>query len=221
MGFGGGGGGTSTEIVQPPNPTNVPLQDNLTSAGLNMLTQSIPYAHAGAGYQLLPRNPFGQVAMAGPNPTIFGDPFNASYAQNFFGPNSGSMPPMPGPQPQQQAMGGGQGGQQGGGSGSSGMGAGAQIHPPPEPPQLQQPMGGQQAQPMGGYNPVMPGQPHPMTQLLQGLLQPGVLGQLFSQYAQSQNRPQQSPVMPPAQPAGGQQPAPQQPQGGSGGNSNQ
>lgn len=191
MSFGSGGGGT--EVQQLPGGVigSIPLQDNLANAALNMLTQALPQAHAGAGYQMLPRNPFGQVQVAGPNPTVFGDPFNASYAQNYFGPNSGAG---------QGAMGQAQGGQSGSGSGGSasppqgGLGSiitgqAGQGQPPTQPgggPMQGPPAQGQQGE-------------HPMVGFLRNMLQPGTLGSLFAAYAQSQHQPQQGQGQPPTQ----------------------
>lgn len=189
MGSGGGDGGVTQIPGGPIN--NVPLQDNLTSAALNMLTQSLPYSPMGAGYQGLPRVPQGQVYMPGPNPSIFGDPFNASYAQSFFGPNSGSAPPGMAP----------------GGGGGMGQPTGPQAPAQPQgngaPPQ-------QQPQQIPGVQPG--GQVHPAASFLSQLLAPGVLGNLFSHMQQTGMAPSAGQPQQPQQPQAQQQ-QPQQ-QGG-------
>ena len=163
MGFGGGSSQQpSTSIVQPPNPPGGPLQDALVSHGAAMLESNIPYAHFGSGAALLPRSPLGQVYVPGPNPTIFGNPYNQSAHAGYFGSASGSNAPQPGQQqPQQQAMGGGQQGGQGGGQA---MG------------------GGQQQQQSPFQNPNSPGAQ--MLAPLAALLHPGVLSQLFGMFGQ-------------------------------------
>lgn len=197
MGSGGGGGQQVQQIPGGPI-NNIPLQDNLANAGLNMLTQAAPYAHIGAGYQGLPRVPLGQVYMPGPNPTTFGDPFNAQYAQNFFGPNSGNAPP--GYAAGGAGMGSGAGGASGGAGAPPQGGLGSQIAS-----YANQALGGQ-----GQGVPTAPGQQmHPMVSALSSLLQPGVLGQLFTQMGQQNQQ------------GGGQQQQPQQQQSNSsGGGSN-
>lgn len=179
--FGGGSPQTNTTTITPPNPTGVPLQDPLMGIGTRQLGQASPFAAYGSGGNLVPQVPFGQTYLAGPNPTTFGDPFNAAHAQAFYGPNSGSAPPG-------QAPGGGTSpGQSGGGQNQGGPGAGSS-------PQASGSGGGYaqggngggsyQAPPLG-----FPGVPQgvgqsQMPHMLSQLLQPGVLGQLFTAYGQ-------------------------------------
>lgn len=176
--FGGGGNSTTTETITPPNPKDVPLQEPLMGLGTRQINQMSPFSPYGSGANLLPQAPLGQVYLPGPNPTTIGDPYNAAHAQQFFGPQSGSAPPGYGAQPQgsqQQGQGGGQGGQASGSpSPSSNGGSSAQ----------QSGTGNYQAPPLGSPGvPANVGQSQ-MPHMLNQLLQPGVLGQLFSAYGQ-------------------------------------
>ena len=177
----GGQPQSNIQTVTPPNPANVPLQDALTGLSQRQLGAAAPDSYWGAGYQMLPNSPMGQVYMPGANPTVFGQPYNQ---QNFpyFGGASNQMSAGYGGTAQQSGQGSGQatgGGsspsptaQQG--SGQGGAPSGAQQPPPPQQ-QAQQAQNYQQGNPMamGGY------QPPP---LLSALLQPGVLSNLMSAY---------------------------------------
>ncbi len=86
--MGGGGGGDNNQgstTYQPPINNNVPLQQHLTGLADNQLHAAIPYMSYGAGYQLAPQGAFGQVAMPGPNQTIYGNPFNQQNSVGSFG----------------------------------------------------------------------------------------------------------------------------------------
>src|SRR5687768_9112081 len=92
MGFGGGGGGTSVTQTEGGPIQNVPLQNELTGQGLRQLQQSSPFSYYGSGHQLMPQSPLGQVFAPGPNPTIFGNPYNAAHHNQIFG-QAGMVPP--------------------------------------------------------------------------------------------------------------------------------
>ena len=187
--FGGGGSSTDTTTITPPNPTGVPLQEPLMGVGQRQINQASPFAAYGSGGNLVPQVPFGQVALSGPNPTTFGDPFNAAHAQAFYGPNSGTMPATgAGGSSQGQGQGGGtSSNQSGGGANSSGNSAGT----PPAPSGSSGNFapagnsgGNYQAPPLGSPGvPAGVGQSQ-MPHMLSQLLQPGVLGQLFTAYGQ-------------------------------------
>lgn len=87
-----GGGDTTVQTIQPSNPTNIPLQGDLTGQSQRQLGYAAPYSYW-PGYQLGPQAAMGQVFVGGPNPTIFGNPYNYGNAQGFFGgsalPNGG------------------------------------------------------------------------------------------------------------------------------------
>ena len=98
--MGSGGGSTQVQTVQPSLKTNNAVEQPLGGAAVRMTNSMGAYAPFGTGGRLVSGVPFGQVAMAGPNPTVFGDPFNSQYAQGFFG--HGGYANQPGQAPTQQ-----------------------------------------------------------------------------------------------------------------------
>lgn len=111
MGFGGGNeAAPAPQVIRDSQQTDLPLQEPLTGQGLRMLNQAAPFSVFGAGHNLLPNIPFGQVFAPGPNPTIFGaNPYD--YDAEFFGGASRHLPPemtvpvSPAYQQQQQSQG--------------------------------------------------------------------------------------------------------------------
>lgn len=98
----------AVENVTPERKFDLPLEAQLTGAGARMLDAGAPFSWAGAGYQLLPDQAMGQIYMAGPNATLFGNnPFGLTpQGQGYFGGAYNSMAPTPlgyGPYPQQRS----------------------------------------------------------------------------------------------------------------------
>ncbi len=117
MGFGGGG---STETTQyNPTPITPPLQNELIALAQDSLRYQQPYQVAGAGYQMAPLSPLGQVSAPGPNQTRFGDPYTTAGHEPYFG-QSAAAPTNLG---FQQRYGAGAGGGSGAGAGGSGGGS--------------------------------------------------------------------------------------------------
>lgn len=83
--MGSSGGSTNPTIIQTPNPTNVPLQDALTGQSTRQLGEAGPFSYFGSGNQLLPTANLGQTYLAGPNPTMFGNPTDPNAATGSFG----------------------------------------------------------------------------------------------------------------------------------------
>lgn len=118
MSGGGGESSPQTQVItpdRPPGPLETGAPSHLFPQMENMLEANLPYSQFGGGFNLAPRNPFGQVYVPGPNPTIYGNPYNYNAnATPYFGQSAltqgGSNVGM-----QPQAQGGGQQGGQGGG----------------------------------------------------------------------------------------------------------
>lgn len=81
----GGGGSTGPQVITTPRPNDTPLEGQLTGLGTRQLGFAEPFSYYGAGYNLLPQGPLGQVGLAGPNPTIFGQPFNPQAQGGYWG----------------------------------------------------------------------------------------------------------------------------------------
>lgn len=90
--MGGGGGSTETQVIQPDNPKNVPLQEQLTGNALRQLNYAAPFSYYGAGYNLLPNVGLGQVFAPGPNPTAIGNVATSGNYNYFGGANNVSAP---------------------------------------------------------------------------------------------------------------------------------
>ncbi len=138
MGSGGGSSAPSTQVVNPervPGPLESGAPSHLFPQFENMLEAGLPFSQFGAGYQLMPRSPFGQVYAPGPNPTIFGNPYMARNHNPYFGESAlnagGSMVPQ---NPSQQ-----NGMNSSGGMGKLNSGAFGQGQPnrPQQPPSPQ------------------------------------------------------------------------------------
>jgi len=112
--MGGGSDGGGTQIIQPPVNNATPLQGPLINASTVALSSNDALNPWGAGARLTPNVPFGQVAFAGPNQTIYGNAFGANSTP-FYG-----QPSMTQAQINAQMMGGGAGGGQGAGGGGGG-----------------------------------------------------------------------------------------------------
>lgn len=175
MGFlsgGGGGGQTSTQTIQPNLRTDNAVQGPLGSAAVRQINAQGAFSSFNPT-QLLPGTPMGQIAMQGPNPTIFGQPYNTAVQAPYFG-SAQTTPPSPSPFAQGQGGGAmGAGSSQGGGASGSGNplgqtpGAGNQPLPwdmnPQQMQQMMQMMMGwqqqqqasQQPSPVPGYNPAL------------------------------------------------------------------
>lgn len=167
--FGGGGGGnTDVQTVQPPLKTDNAVQGPLGSLAVRQLGSQGAFAPFGRGSAFVPGVALGQVQLAGPNPTQFGNPGNAQAATDFFG-SAGFSPNYQAPSPfapQQQGYGGSP--LQGGGGQQQAGGQPMQPGGQPQTPGQQNPAslagGGQQATqqrpPTGqsdGGSPVYPG----------------------------------------------------------------
>ena len=76
------------ETTQPDIKTNNALEQPLGGALLTSLTANTPYFRYGSGASLLPTAPMGQIAMPGPNQSVFGNPFAGDVGQSF-GPSVG------------------------------------------------------------------------------------------------------------------------------------
>ena len=71
------------ETTQPDIKTNNALEQPLGGALLTSLTANTPYFRYGSGASLLPTAPMGQIAMPGPNQSVFGNPFAGDVGQSF------------------------------------------------------------------------------------------------------------------------------------------
>ena len=112
--MGADGSNQGAQIIQAPRQIG-PLEQSLVAHSQLMLDGTGQFAPYGGGFRLTPQNLFGQVYVPGPNPTIFGNPFDYSQAQNYFGqsalqnggsnafPNSQQQGQSPPQQQQQQA----------------------------------------------------------------------------------------------------------------------
>lgn len=112
----GGGGGGDTQVIQPPIREDTPLQQGLISRSTQQMNAAIPFDPYGAGYQLMPLAPMGQVYMPGPNQTMIGNAFNPNNLTPFFGQSAQA--------PTNFGM-GGSGASGGGTTGGAGGGGGA------------------------------------------------------------------------------------------------
>jgi len=107
------------QTTQPSIRTDNALEQPLGGALLTSLTANTPYFRYGSGASLLPTAPMGQIAMPGPNQSVFGNPFAGDVGHSF------GYSPSP-PTPYQMLGSGGSGGGYGGGYG---YGAPSQISP--------------------------------------------------------------------------------------------
>lgn len=78
----GGGGGGETRTVQPEGTSvHTPVDDLLANSSIAALGNFLPFTGYGAGYHYMPSMLLGQTYMAGPNQTIYGNPFNNAQTQ--------------------------------------------------------------------------------------------------------------------------------------------
>jgi len=176
--MGGSSGGGGSQVVDQGGLIDSPLNNFLIPQSQNMLATAGRWSTLGSPFNFLPNIPLGQTYVAGPNQTIFGNPYNTQQqASNYFGqsaiPNSQQMyQNFLNP----QAQGGGQSGGQGQGGGG---GAAPQMDPIlgqvvgklQQVQQQGQQQGGQQ-QP-GGQQQAPPPQPPPQQTIA---AQPNSLG---------------------------------------------
>ena len=118
MGFGGGGGGQTTQFNPEPSNPYPQLQRGLVNASQDALAYFRPFGVHGAGYQMANQSPLGQIYTPGPNQSLFGNPYTTTGHQPGFG-NSPQYP-------SQIGFGGSAGGGSGGG-GSTNSDAGAKL----------------------------------------------------------------------------------------------
>jgi hypothetical protein len=111
MGGNSGGGGSTQVIDTNAQRTPHPLEPVFMPHAELALNANQKFAQRGTGFRYMPTGYFGQVEMAGPNPTIFGNPYGYSQHAPFFGPqpqgasqaqiNARNMPAPANPNPQQ------------------------------------------------------------------------------------------------------------------------